>query len=274
MVASSNLAGGAFSDLLRRGPLASRQAAESTVCARIAQRGSSSRVNPLLIPSVIVSRKAIAYIDGFNFYHGVVKQKPSLKWLDYVALCDQLLRGVEVTRVNYFTAIVKNRPQDLGQSQRQNDYLRALGANRRMTVVLGKFQPKLASVEVVNTQQVNLEVGGLGTLKRGEWVRGRVWEEKGSDVNLGTDLSWDACSGSMQVALVLSNDLDLQRSIDRAKDAGIEVVVVNPHHRTHAPSPIGTDTRKLHIGDLRKCQLPDIVTLTDGRTKVHRPATW
>ncbi len=164
-----------------------------------------------------MSRKAIAYIDGFNFYHGVVKNNPHLKWLDYAALCDHLLRGMQVIQVNYFTARVTNRPQDPGQSQRQDDYLRALQANKRVNVVFGQFQRKRASVETSRGQTVGLEVGGFGELAGGQWIRGRVWEEKGSDVNLGTDLSWDACSKAMQVALVLSNDLDLHngQSIER-----------------------------------------------------------
>ncbi len=56
--------------------------------------------------------------------------------------------------------------------------------------------------------------------------------------------------------------------------AGILMIVVNPHHRTNRPSLIGTDTRKLHVGDLRRCQLPDVVTLADGKTRVRRPGTW
>lgn len=43
-----------------------------------------------------MARTAIAYIDGFNFYHGVVKTAPALKWLDYRAMSV----GIEVVVVN------------------------------------------------------------------------------------------------------------------------------------------------------------------------------
>ncbi len=63
----------------------------------------------------------------------------------------------------------------------------------------------------------------------GDLVKVRVTEEKGTDVNLGTDLVWDACHRAMDCALVLCNDYDLQRPIDKAMEAGVEVLVVNPH---------------------------------------------
>ena len=108
----------------------------------------------------------------------------------------------------------------------------------------------------------------------GQQVRGKAWEEKGSDVNLGTDLSWDACSQQMQVALVLSNDLDLQRPVTRAVEAGIEVIVVNPHQRTNQrPSLVGSGTRKLNRNDLLKAQFADEVDLPDG-SRVRRPMAW
>lgn len=220
-----------------------------------------------------MARTAIAYIDGFNFYHGAVRAEQGLKWLDFDALCRGLVRGCNLIEVNYYTARVRDQPSDLGQSQRQDDYLRALGEQPRTTVILGQFQRKKSTVSVpVGTTAV--AVDGSRVLLAAQGVRGKVWEEKGSDVNLGVDLSWDACSKRMDVALVLSNDLDLQRAVTRAETCGIEVVVVNPHQRTNTrPSLVGSSTRRLHRGDLRRCQLPDEVPLNSGGV-VRRPATW
>jgi uncharacterized LabA/DUF88 family protein len=202
--------------------------------------------------------KAIAYIDGFNFYHGAVKDAPVLKWLNLEALCDLLLSDYDVTAVNYYTARVKDRPEDPAQSQRQDDYLRALGSLPRVNLVFGQFRTKKSTVR----------------LPTGKSARGKVWEEKGSDVNLGVDLSWDAAEKRMHTALVVSNDLDLQRAVTRAVGAGINVVVVNPHHRTNRrPSLVGSDTRTLHRARLRRCQLPDVVDLGEG-LEVRRPSAW
>ena len=51
-----------------------------------------------------VAQRAIAYIDGFNFYHGAVREEPELKWLNFEVLCDSLLRGFRVESINYYTA--------------------------------------------------------------------------------------------------------------------------------------------------------------------------
>lgn len=216
----------------------------------------------------------MVYIDGFNFYYGAVRDHPELKWLNFEALADSLLRGCKVTKVNYYTAVVKDLPGDPSQSQRQNDYLRLLRAQPRTEVILGQFQKKKATVVAAAGSPVVLEGGASGTLVGGQQLKGRAWEEKGSDVNLGTDLSWDACGAQMEVALVLSNDLDLQRPVSRAMAAGIEVIVVNPHHRTHGrPSLVGSGTRKLKRNDVLKAQFPDLVQLGDG-SRLRRPATW
>jgi hypothetical protein len=223
-----------------------------------------------------MSRRAVAYIDGFNFFHGVAKGDPPVKWLNLEQLCDRLLRGCDIQRVNYYTARVQDSPEDPGQAQRQDSYLRALeSCCPRTSIVYGQFQKKKSGVVVGTNTSVELSDGTRSTLASGQRVWGRVFEEKGSDVNLGTDLSWDAATRAIDVALVISNDLDLQRPIDRAMGAGVHVVVVNPHHRTHRrPSLRGSDTRKLRRGLLLRHQLPDVVTLADGLTEVCRPADW
>lgn len=137
-------------------------------------------------------------------------------------------------------------------------YLRALAARGGIDIVEGKF--------VVRRRRV-MTTGG-------SWVTVDVSEEKGSDVNLGADLVWDACHQAMDAALVLSNDFDLQRPIDRAIEAGVRVLVVNPHRRRNPrPSVRGTGTRNLRLHHLRKNQLPSTVIASDGRV-IHRPEEW
>jgi hypothetical protein len=219
----------------------------------------------------MTSRRAIAYIDGHNFYHGVAKDCPGLKWLDLQLLCERLLRGYRLLAVNYYTAKVIDFPSDPGQSQRQNTYNRALQSRPLLNVVLGQFQKNEKTVRLTS----------------GAFAKAIIYEEKGSDVNLGTDLSWDACNGEMEAALVISNDFDLQRPIERAMTSGVEVVIVNPHRERERgtrsvvplaksrrrPAVKGTDTRKLTKRLLMQCQFPDIVTGRDG-AELRRPKGW
>jgi len=51
--------------------------------------------------------------------------------------------------------------------------------------------------------------------RNGSWYDDAyITEEKGSDVKLATHLVWDAAHHDMDVALVMSNDSDLQESLD------------------------------------------------------------
>lgn len=213
-----------------------------------------------------MSRRARAYIDGHNFYHGALKDSPEYKWLDLIGLCTTLLeRKGDLECVRYYTA----RVVDLGdpsQSQRQDVYLQALVATG-VDVVEGKFVRRDKRVRLKGSANV---------------VDATVYEEKGTDVNLAADLVYDACRG-LGVALVVSNDSDLQRAVDLARSAGTTVYVVNPHHRRRR-KPDGTRNRRYHaalIGDsglklhgshLARNQLPDIVDTSDGPKT--RPVEW
>jgi hypothetical protein len=85
-------------------------------------------------------KRAIAYIDGFNFYNGCVKDQPGLKWLDMQKLVETLLRDCVVSNVRYYTAKVFDLPDRPGQVRRQEVYLRALGTLPKVEVIFGQFK--------------------------------------------------------------------------------------------------------------------------------------
>ena len=68
--------------------------------------------------------RTIIYIDGFNLFYGAVKGT-QYKWLDVSKLAELLLPRHEITQIHYFTALVKARPNNPQQVQRQELYLRA-----------------------------------------------------------------------------------------------------------------------------------------------------
>ena len=211
-----------------------------------------------------MAKRAVAYIDGFNFYYGAVKGEAGLKWLDFQAMCEAMLRGCDLWAVRYYTARVTDRPDDPGQSQRQDVYLRALATRPKLEIVFGQFKERTRRMPRV----------GLGPSGRVRFVEVRATEEKGSDVNLATDLLWDALTGEMDVALVVSNDLDLQRPVKRVMAHGVKVVTVNPHrHQGQKPSLVSSDTRKLRLWHLREHQLPEVVVGADGKA-IRRPKEW
>lgn len=187
-----------------------------------------------------------------------MRGQPALKWVDYRALCQALLPDHQLIVVRYYTARVKDRPSDPHQSQRQDAYLRALAAHGGVETVFGTFRTRPKRVRT----------------KQGTWATADVTEEKGSDVNLGSDLVWDACHSAMKCALLISNDFDLQRPVERAIEAGVEVLVVNPHRSGgQRPAVRGSGTRNLRRHHLRDNQLPNPVRGPRGRP-IRRPPEW
>ena len=84
----------------------------------------------------------IAYIDGFNLYHGLhEKYRRRYLWLDLPRLVQRLRPRDHVVRVRYFTALVQGEQQAL---VRQQEYLGALRAHggTAIDVVLGRYQHK------------------------------------------------------------------------------------------------------------------------------------
>lgn len=207
--------------------------------------------------------RTIVYVDGFNFYYGALKGT-AFKWLDYRALGRVLLRGHQIDTIKYFTARVQDRPDDLGLAQRQDDYIRALEAHSEVEVHFGQFKRRRVARPLADKLAKGVT----------EIVMVIDTEEKGSDVSLGSHLVWDACHHNMDVALVLSNDSDLQTPVSMAEDIGIRVITVNPHNQSDQPRRLlSAEKRTLNRRLLKRSQLPDPVLDARGE-RISKPASW
>lgn len=202
------------------------------------------------------------YIDGFNFYHGCIRDT-RYHWLDFEQFAKALLPKEEVVCIKYFTARVTDRPDDPHQSQRQDTYLRALGTLGTVKIYEGNFRTRKKRVRLVRPRVD-------GSL----FDYALVTEEKGTDVALGAHLVWDAAHGLLTQALVVSNDSDLQVPVDMAMELGIYVIVANPHrHAGQAPHLHGNERRNIRRTHLEGSQLPRVVLADDGR-QIVRPSRW
>ncbi len=204
------------------------------------------------------------YVDGFNLYNRAVKRTP-FKWLDLRKLAETLFPHNEIHRICFFTALVRSRPSDPTQTERQASYLRALSTLPGLEIQYGEFRERI-------------KYRPLARPKPGDppYVRVRDTEEKGSDVNLATRLLVDGFTGDYQQAVVISNDSDLAAPIRYvSRDLGLRVVVVNPDARTSTHNDLvdsATYVRRLWKSHLRKSQLPQ--TLTDVHGVITKPSAW
>lgn len=211
------------------------------------------------------SQETVVYVDGFNVYYGAVKGTP-YKWLDYEALCRRLLPHDNIVKIRYFTALVKELPDRPGARQRQNIYLRALRTLPLVQIYYGRFtlhkkNMRLASPPAQGNPRVEV-------LKP---------EEKGSDVNLATNLLLDAFEKRCTTAVVISNDADLAEAIRVAQTRlGVKVGIVNPHprsKRSHELFGLGCQFhRQITKQSLAQSQLP--LVLYDSEGQIHKPPAW
>jgi hypothetical protein len=113
---------------------------------------------------------------------------------------------------------VSATPNDPGQPARQQAYLRALGTIQCLEIHKGRFIPTTKRGLPVDQRR-----HGPGLIDV------RLFEEKGSDVNIAAYLLLDAFRGDCEKAVVISNDSDLAEPLRLARDElGIVVVVVSP----------------------------------------------
>ncbi len=204
------------------------------------------------------------YVDGFNLYYRALKGS-QFKWLDLRKLAEVLFPQDSILRVSYFTARINPRPNDLGQPQRQQAYLRALDTLQGLDVYYGDFRPRVKTRPLVNP------VPGLP-----RYVTVRDSEEKGSDVNLAMRLLVDGFNRAFEQAVVITNDSDLAGPIKYVRDdLGLQVTVVNPdsaNYTQQSLSNAATRVKRLRKSHLRRSQLP--LTLEDAQGTITKPPEW
>lgn len=242
-----------------------------------------------------------AYVDGMNLYYGALKHNPGYKWLDVPMLMANLVPDFTIVHTRFYTARIKATfPGDPGPV-RQRVYLDALQSRPQITVKEGVYAdwPRwqrldemqgLDSSDLFRPRLKEEDARTVGRiLQRAKerqppshpfvLVKIRRTEEKGSDVNLATDLLKDALSTpSCRTVLVVTNDSDLAYPLGVVHEFGVKVILVNPFLRPGQDAAEGLRRISVHrriqldLSHLRDSQLPDLVTV-QGR-RLTRPNAW
>ena len=221
----------------------------------------------------IMGERTYVYIDGLNFYYGLVKNTP-YRWLDFKSLFVRLLpRNLEILKIKYFTARVRAFPQDPQAPHRQRVYLRALEVFiPEIEIHYGTF---LVNERKRKLTQPLFDASG----KVLEYATVIEPEEKGSDVNLAVHLLNDAWLDCYDWAVVVSNDSDLAEALRLVKEQGKKILLVptisstgkvQMKKPTAKLSQYADAIRYIHPSALRKSQLPEVIP----GTNLHRPPEW
>ena len=206
--------------------------------------------------------RVIAYIDGFNLYHGLrARFQHRYLWLDLHALVERLRPRDTIVAVRYFTAHVRNDPSALA---RQQNYLAALRAHCGSTlkIVLGRYQAK---------QRTCKQCGATWT----------AYEEKETDVNIAVSLVADAASGAADIALIISADSDLCPAIRTARKIAANlgdrlgmIAAFPPRRNSSEMRTLIPGAFTLAHADIRNSLLPNAVADVVSGHQHHRPAKW
>ncbi|OQY74443.1 MAG: hypothetical protein B6D44_04275 [Ignavibacteriales bacterium UTCHB2] len=146
----------------------------------------------------MANSKAFIYIDGYNLFFALKKNDwRKLYWLDVVKLSANFVYpGHFVNKVKYFTSRVK-LPDE--KRERQNTYLEALYTLNFIKIIYGRFQPN--------------ELECFGCHRKIPFSK-----EKKTDVNIATQMIYDAMKNTCDVQYLLTGDSDLAPAVKLIKD--------------------------------------------------------
>ena len=202
------------------------------------------------------TERVIAYIDGFNLYHGLCDAHlKSSRWLDLRAMCQSLLRPDQhLVLVRYFTSMVRNKPR---AAKRQSVYIDALRSRGGIAVDFGHRLSKTL------------------TCSRCGFVHSTSVEKK-TDVNIAVRLLEDAYDDQFDVALVISADSDLAPPIEavrrRFQDKTL-LVAAPPKRWSSELKRVAHAAVKISPAVIRRNRLPDPVITSNGQ-QLRAPAGW
>lgn len=232
------------------------------------------------------TRKTAVYIDGYNLYYGRLRGTP-FKWLDIVKFFDMLMvrrdQHETVQKVVFFTApaLATFATHGAASVEAQSAYHRALKTiyGDRLEIVYGTHSYDKGGTDlpifVPNRPYDRMR-------------RVKVWklEEKKTDVNLAIRMYRDACKGTYERIILVSNDSDAEPALAAIREDYAEKMIgvvfpVRPvQPGVKAQRRISGSLAKfadwtipcLRDDDLAEAQLPDIVPTK--KKSIRKPAHW
>jgi uncharacterized LabA/DUF88 family protein len=198
------------------------------------------------------------YIDGFNFYHALLRfNDEKVKWLDLAALAERLIspRTEIITGIFYFSAYAEWLS---GPKTRHVEYVKALTAVG-VIPVMGHFKEKDRSCRRCGAT----------------WI---AHEEKETDVSIGIALLNDAYKDRYDKALLITRDSDLMPAMKmaRAEFPQKEIMVVAPPLMGHSNDLLSvcSSKKKITPKQIWECLLPQQVFGQNGALAATRPRNY
>ena len=207
-----------------------------------------------------MGNRSIVYIDGFNFYYGVMKGSND-KWLNLEHYFQLLRQDDDIQKIYYFTAIVSGNAR-----QRQKIYFQALQTSNLVKIVFGLYKSRQRKCKVANCSNPRRNYAD--------------YEEKRTDVNIALQMLDDAYQNNCDRMIVVSGDSDLVPAIELVKqrfpEIKITVYIPSRHPRRGAATELRNTADKnktLPTALFRNTQFPDSLMNNSGQT-INKPSSW
>lgn len=213
-----------------------------------------------------MSKRVIAYFDGFNYYEGLRKKGwRKYYWQDLVKFVELFLREYqELEAVRYFSAVQKNEEK----AKRQDKFFQANRLNPKFNLILGEFKSRKKWRKIdCNGKKVSRQIN--------------FWEEKKTDVALASYMIRDIALDKCDVIFLFTADSDITPAIDVIQEisAGknIKIIVFFP------PGNFSYDLRNKanksfrlenHEFKFQTSQFPDEIPLPDSDFILKKPLKW
>ena len=187
--------------------------------------------HPSEFPTV---ERAIVFVDGNNWHHGLETIGVRSSSLDHRKMAERLVQGRELRQVRYYIGAVGENPSRVRQQRRFLDSLREQG----VVVFLGKIQRNRMSRQAAEERtRLRQAFAGrepevprdlLETL-RAYWNSAPPeYREKGVDTRMSVDLVDLAHRDEYDAAYLLSADSDFVPSVEIARRLGKTVFAASP----------------------------------------------
>jgi len=213
------------------------------------------------------------YIDGYNFYHGLLKirrnekskqKKPKHKWLNYRALFKRMYPSHDIKIIHYFTSKVGGE-----SGKRQRIFIRACETLPDFEIKYGNYARRGSYCRIDTTQ-----CKGSITLFK--------FQEKGTDVNIAVQMIADAHDTQVEKLVLATADSDLVTPVEYIvrRFTGKHVEVAIPaipedknRYRAYNLRNAATSHRDIKIKHIKKSLFPNELYDAAGK-KITIPPEW
>ena len=201
------------------------------------------------------SNRTIVYIDGENLIHQVLDVLKEDKLLsDRSELISFDLRGLLVSAL-----------EDLGKIDEIRYYGTRLREYHDNAEVLARSQKKIKWsarwTNLLKAQHIEYIKSGSLKLKDATACQqckqvNQVFQEKGVDVRIATDLVFEVLSGKVERIILVSSDADLLPALERIRGRGVEIIYLTHESRiTRTIARLSDKTRTFTSSQVKKSYL-------------------